>query len=311
MSGSKRRTLSSNVCRVALALCCAWVAVLLCSCAAASNAPGAGRPRADQPAYPITLDASEERRQKALAAWTIIVGEQVAATAPTPELRPVTSTITSLPSSAIPPPRMPKVTTGETTGPSEEETRESLRRFIKIAAPLLGLEERVPTTFGRSEREPTIGDVALVEYVDGPAGTRVARYSQNPFDLPLRNGFGVVQIGFTPDLRVTALSSTAIPDAERLNRLIEGVRQNLSQSKVADSIRNRSFSFRDASGTEQTRTVSSIEEVTVRDLVVFPRLPAEGATKLELRLAWEISIGSQASPAVIYVDAVTGEQLSS
>ncbi|HEX6624543.1 MAG TPA: hypothetical protein VF064_12590, partial [Pyrinomonadaceae bacterium] len=236
-------------------------------------------------------------------------GEPPAANPPKPELRPVTATIEALPPALAAPPRMPKVGAGEARTQTDEETRESLRRFVETAAPLLGLERRAPVA-GETERESTLGDLSLVEVADGPNATKLARYRQNPFDLPLRNGFGDIEVGFTPDLSVTRLKSTAVPDTERLRRAVTALRQGLAQDKLAASLLNRTFTFPDAAGNPQTRTVTNIESVVVRELVVFPQRRAGADTQLELRLAWELSIEGQGAPLVAYVDAVTGEQLT-
>lgn len=293
--------------RALAALCAVAFALLAGACAAASRPADPNRPRADAPPYPLVLEASEERREKALAAWSVVVGDQAAA--PAPGLRPVTATISSLPASLAAPPRMPKVVAGDAATQTDEETRESLRRFVETAAPLLGLERRAPAP-GATERESTLGDLSLVEITGGAGATRLARYRQNPFDLPLRNGFGAVEIGFTPDLRVTSMTSTAVPDTERLRRAVAALRQTVAQDKLAAALLNRTFTFTDAAGNTQTRTVASAESVVVRDLVVFPQRRAGDSTRIELRLAWELSLEGQGPPLVAYLDALTGEQLA-
>lgn len=296
--------------RLAL-LCALALALFACGCAAASRTADPNGPRAatDATPYPLVLEASEERREKALAAWSVVVGEQAAVAATPPELRPVTATIGALPSSLAAPLRMPKVVTGDPQTQSAEETRESLRRFVETAAPLLGLERRPPAP-GETERTSTLGDLSLVEIADGPNATKVARYRQNPFDLPLRNGFGSVEIGFTADLRVTSLTSTAVPDTERLRRAVAALRPTIAQDKLAASLRNRTLTFNDAAGNAQPRTVAGVESVVVRDLVVFPQPRPGDPTRIELRLAWELALEGQGAPLTAYVDAVTGEQLT-
>ncbi len=310
MTDIKARLFSRGTCgRKPGVLCVVAFAFFLCSCAAASRPADPNLPRADAPPYPILLESSEERREKALAAWSVLAGEQPSATAPKPELRPVTETISNLPPSLANPPRMPKVGGGETQSQTEEETRESLRRFVETSAALLGLERRAVVAAGVTERESTLGDISLIEIVDGPDGTKLARYRQNPFDLPLRNGFGDIEVAFTTDLRVTRLTSTALPDTERLRRAVTASRQGLSQEKLTSSLLNRTFTFTGADGNQQTRTVTSAEAFVVRELVVFPRRLAGDDTKIELRLAWELLIEGQGAPLTAYVDAITGEQL--
>src|SRR5205085_3960693 len=118
----------------------ATAAFMLCACAAMTRPAGVGAPGANEPPKFATLAASDERRNAALASWKAIVGEQSATTAPTPELQPVTATLKSLPSNLQTPPRMPLVVINDKSTKTEEETRESLRRFMASSAPLVGVD---------------------------------------------------------------------------------------------------------------------------------------------------------------------------
>src|SRR2546423_780455 len=89
--------------RLMLLVC---VAALAGACAGARG-PDAGPPRANEPAYPVIIAASTERRELAAAAWQALAQEQGLAAAPTPELRAVTATIAALPAGITP--RLPKV----------------------------------------------------------------------------------------------------------------------------------------------------------------------------------------------------------
>jgi hypothetical protein len=278
------------------ATCGAALALLLGACAAATPPPGAGRPRGGPEApYPVVLAPSAERRERALAGWANALGAGAAA-APTPELWPVTETPAALPAALAAAPRLPRVIIDEEAEQSEEETRESLRRFIASAQPLIGSELR---------------DLSLVEIIDAPGGggAKLARYQQRPFIYPLRNGYGRVEITFTPDFRVTGLSSTAIPEGDRLRPLLRSVARPLTAERAAASLAGRAVAYRDAAGNPQTRTVASAAEVVPRELVIFP-IRREGQTPtVELHFAWELEVGGGAAPALVYVDAVSGEQL--
>ena len=272
------------------------LSLLLSGCAAGTRPAGAARPSgAEAPRFAL-LAASDERRAAALANWRVVAGEQSAAAAPAPDLRPVTATLASLPAGLRDFPRLPLVVEEDEKNQSEGETRESLRRFLSTAAPLLGID---------------LKHLSLVEVSDAPAGggERRALYRQNPFAYPLRNGYGEVEVTFTPDLRVTALSSTAVPDAERLQRALAAVPKTVTAEQAAAALANRPVTYTDRAGTAQTRTLARPEPEAARQLVVYPvRREAEPAA-LELHVAWEVSAGGAEAPLLVYVDAATGEVL--
>jgi hypothetical protein len=270
---------------------------VLGACASAARPAGAERPRGTEPPRFAVLAASEERRAAALANWKAVVGEQAAEASPTPDLRPVTATLNALPAGLRDLPRLPLVVAGGGQSRTEEETRESLRRFLSTAAPLLGID---------------LKHVSLVEVTDAPAaaGARRALYRQNPFPYPLRNGYGAVEVTFTPDLRVVGLSSTAVPDAERLGRTLATVPKTVTAAQAAAALANRAVTYADRSGAQQTRTLTQPDPDAARQLVVFPvRRDAADAAALELHVAWEVAAGGADSPLLVYVDANTGDVL--
>jgi hypothetical protein len=198
---------------------------------------------------------------------------------------------------------MPLVVITDAKTQTEEETRESLRRFIQTAAPLLGVDPK---------------ELSLVQVTDAAdanaanaaqGGARTARYRQNAFPYPLRNGFGDVSVTFTQDLRVVGLSSTAVPDAERLRRSLAAVALNLPAFD-ANTLVNRAFTYTDRAGARQTRTLAQADAPTARQLVVYPLRPDADPSTLELHVAWEVAAsGSPGGTLYVYVDAVTGEVL--
>ncbi len=270
---------------VPFALC----ALLLGACAAARD-PEAARPRTNEPAYPIILGASEERRELALAAWQALMQGQGAEAAAQPVLQPVTATISALPSNALP--RLPKVEIASTAGVSgDEATREALRRFLTDAAPLLGVAAK---------------DLSLVEIKDEAGATKLARYQQNPFPHPLRGGFGVIELRFTQDGRVNALTSTALPDTERLTRALAAQPAKLTAKDAETRLAGRAFTYLDSNNNTLSYTIGQNEQVKARELVVYPLRRAATPAVLELHLAWEMTAGSSAQ-FLVYVDALTGE----
>lgn len=283
--------------RIASAWTVAASALLLGACASASRTASPERPRAAAPPPFAVLAASEERRAAALANWKAVVGEQAAAAAPAPDLRPVTATLAGLPAGLSDYPRLPLVVIEDEQNQSEEETREALRRFLSTAAPLLGFD---------------LKHLSLVEVSDAPGATSARRavYRQTPFAYPLRNGYGRVEVTFTPDRRVVGLSSTAVPDAAALGRTLASVPKTLTAEQAVDALANRSVTYTDRAGAQQTRTLTRPDPAAARQLVVFPvRRDAAAPSALELHVAWEVAVGDAQSPLLVYVDAASGDLL--
>ncbi|MGB7923604.1 MAG: hypothetical protein WCF57_10200, partial [Pyrinomonadaceae bacterium] len=221
--------------------------------------------------------------------WTTLTHDQGIMDAPAPELQPVTATVRSLP--ALPVPLyLPKV--GEGTPMTEEETRESLRRFIAAASELIGAEPR---------------QLSLTLRTDLADGTKKAEYRQRPFQrYPLRGSYGMLEISFSPDRRILQVTSTCIPEVDQLQRAGTGIRPVVTAEQLRERLIGQTVSYTDATGQPQTRTLDKADEITVRELVVYPRPRASVAPALEFHLAWETLAGS-APGLIVYLDAITGE----
>jgi len=284
-----------------LALITSLVSCVGASCAA-SRDPDPARPRTNEPPYPGILAANAERRDQALAGWAALARDQnLRNDPPPPPLQPVTATISALPTVLDAPLRLPLVEirdeAGEVREASKEESRrESLRRFITGAGALLGVAPQ---------------NLSLVERKDEADGTRRARYQQHPFPYPLRAGFGRLEIAFTDDRRVLSLSSTAIPDTERLSRALALVRpQQLTAEQAVERLRGRAFTFPGVSS-PLTYTIAPDDPIIPRELVVYPVQSANDAGALELHVAWEMTVGKGATPYLVYLDALKGDIIAS
>ena len=260
---------------------------------AATPAPNATGPRPNEPAYPVLLIETNDRREAALTAWTKFAIEQGIANAPAPELQPVTATIRSLPALSGMPLYLPKV--GDTCPMNEENARESLRRFITSASQIIGAPPQ---------------QLSLVQRIDAADGTQRALYEQRPFRYPLRNGYGKLEITFTPDRRVQQINSTCITDIEQLQRAGAGTRPRWDADKVGAQLLNRTLTYKDAAGGEHTLTIIKGDEVIVRQLVIYPIPRASDPTALEFHLAWEITVKRPSDSLTIYLDAVTDDLLA-
>lgn len=274
-----------------MALCLMSLSLTL-GCAA-NPSPDPTAPRSGDAAYPNLLtDENGERREAALAAWAAFTRDQGVVNAPPPELHPVTATVRSipvLPQSSLYLPRI-----GDSAPMNEEEMREALRRFINYAGPLLCAEPQ---------------QLSLIERVDGADGVKEVRYQQRPFRYGLRGGFGELKIGFTSDRRITRISSTCLPDTDRIRRSFVGLsQQRIPAEKVVENLAGRSVTDTGANGQQQTFTFSGTDKVKTRDLVIYPIERTGEPPALEIHSAWEITLES-APGLTFYVDSILGEVL--
>ncbi len=272
-------------------LLCGVLAAWACACAA-TPAPDATGPRPTTVPYPVVLAEDEDRREAALAEWTTLVRDQGITNAPQPELQPVTATIRNIPALSGTPLYLPKV--GEAMPMTEEETRESLRRFIVSERRLVGADPQ---------------QLSLQLRTDLADGNKKALYQQRPFRYPLRGGYGLLEISFAPDRRILQMSSTCIPEVEQLQRSGAGIRPTLKPEQVPERIVGQTLAYTDEAGNQRSFTVTTANEVAVRELVVYPRLRAGEPQFLEFHLAWEIVVGHEPGRTV-YLDAVTNEVLA-
>jgi len=252
--------------------------------------PEANGPKANQPAYPLLLSEDNARLEAAMVQW-----ERLAQTVQQPNvkdfrLRPVTSTIESLPAnSAL---YLPKVGSNPTM--SEEEIREALRRFINDWQGLIGADP---------------AQLSLVERTDQPDGIKLARYEQHPFRFPLRGAYGGLEIRFAADRRVVDFSSSCIPNAERLQPAIAAMNPQLTWEEAAKLIISLTATYGPIGSSQNTYQLSQANQPEVRELVVYARQPNIGGDLPALHLAWEIAV-SNAPFKLVYLDAVKGEVIA-
>ena len=263
--------------------------LLLCSCAA-FQPPDTGGPRSTGPLYPILLTEQTQRTDAANLAFSRLTQGSSQQTGVQPQLQPITAAIQSLPGNLSTPLYLPKV--GTNPEMNEEETRESLRRFITDWRVLLGVDP---------------AQLSLVDRIDRPDGVKTARYEQRPFRYPLRGGYGSVEIQFLTNRTVRNITSTGLPDAERLQSALAQITPKLTAAEAINLVRSSDIVYAN-SNQASTARVGANEEVTPIELVTLV-IPTSGRTDaIELHIAWELSVG--ASPRrLIYVDAVEGKVL--
>ena len=264
------------------------------ACAALQPTDATG-PRSNVPPYPIGLADPAARLEEASVAWYQMSQHYGLAEKTEANLNPFTGTVASLPANAGPI-ALPKVGAGtkQTKEQIEEQTRESLRRFIVEWRQLIGADPN---------------HLSLVERTDEPSGVKLARYEQRPFRYPLRGQFGKLVIRFRPDGQVVSLSSTCIPNAERLQAPLAGLTPKIDADQAVDHVRRQPVVATDANGRQQTFTVPANAALAAPELVVYARPAAEQGGGLQLYLAWEIEV-TNGPVKTVYLDAVTDEVLA-
>jgi hypothetical protein len=263
------------------------VVVLAAQACAPTVPPNAAGPRGNLAPYPVLLAADNHREEAATAAINHLMSTAVnGATAPS--LQPVTATIESLPTNTASVLYLPKVGANPTM--NEEETRESLRRFIRDWQGPIGADP---------------AKLSLVERVDQPDGSKVARYEQRAFRYPIRGNYGKLEIRFTPERRVLNIISTCIPDADKIQTALAAVTIKLKSEDALKLLTTNDIRYSNSSGTSLTFRPTANNKLEPHEMVTY--ITAAGQTNaLAFHAAWEIGIAG-APIQMVYVDAVTGE----
>jgi hypothetical protein len=266
-----------------------FVSALVFSSCAALQPPSVIGPRGNDSRYPILFMQDSDRKEATLAALNRLGQLSGKSNGTEPELQPVTGTILSLSAKASSSLYLPKL--GAATTMNEEETRESLRRFIREWQELIGSDP---------------AKLSLIDRIDQPDGTKIASYQQRPFRYPIRGNFGKLQISFTSDRRVLNLTSTCIPDADRIQSAISALNVRPRAEETLRQIRTKGLRYVDAQGTERTFTVAPSSELSARQMTIYVLPGKDRPETLEFHLAWEIEF-TNAPVKLAYVDALNGE----
>lgn len=268
------------------------VITLVTGACAALQPPNAGGPGPSGPPYPVILAEQSQRREAAVIAFNRIAQRSGPGNLTDAYLEPVTATIKSLPADPAAPLLLPKV--GINVEMDEDETREALRRFINDWSVLIGSKP---------------SQLSLIERVDRPDRTKIALYEQRVFRYPLRGNFGKLQIHFTADRRLLNVTSSCLPDAERLQSVLSGITPRLTAEDAIQHVRDRGVNFADPFGNQQTFTVSGNNQIDSQELVTYVRPSNPGADSIEIHIAWEITV-SNAPFKTVYIDALDNELIA-
>ncbi|HKU77905.1 MAG TPA: hypothetical protein VJR02_28585 [Pyrinomonadaceae bacterium] len=264
-------------------------AVLLVSACAAFQPTDANGPASNLPQYPVALSDLGTRLEEASVAWYQLSQRYGLSGKTEANLHPYTATLESLPANLPAPIYLPKV--GSQTTPTEEETRESLRRFIVEWQRLIGSDPN---------------QLSLVQRIDEPSGVKIARYEQRPFRYPLRGGFGNLEIRFRSNGQLIGFSSNCIPNADRLQGMLSGLTPKVSAEQAVNHIKTQPVTVTNATGQQQSVSLPANAAVEARQLVVYAQPSKVPPSGLEIRLAWEIDI-TNGPISKVYLDAISDE----
>ena len=274
------RSFMGKVLLVALAL----VAVVSAGACAAFQPPDANGPTANRPQYPIALSDVGPRLEEASVAWYQLSQRYGIPGKTEANLHPYTATLESLPANLPAPLYLPKV--GSLTKPTEEDFRESLRRFIVEWQTLIGADPN---------------QLSLVERTDEPSGVKVARYEQRPFRYPLRGDFGSLTIRFRSDWQLVGFSSNCIPNADRLQGTLNSLTPKVTAEQAVSHIKTQPVTTG-----QQSLSLPANATVEAKQLVVYAQPAKDPPSGLTIRLAWEIDV-TNGPIHKVYLDAISDE----
>ncbi|HEY0763653.1 MAG TPA: hypothetical protein VGD61_14870 [Pyrinomonadaceae bacterium] len=272
-----------------LKLMIALAALLLVSACAAFKPTDANGPISNVPQYPVELSDLGTRLEEASVAWYQLSQRYGLPEKTEANLQPYTATLESLPANLPAPIYLPKV--GSLTNPTEEEVRESLRRFIVEWQRLIGSDPN---------------QLSLVERIDEPSGVKIARYEQRPFRYPLRGGFGNLVIRFRSNGQLVGFSSNCIPNADRLQATLNGLPPKVTSEQAVNHIKTQAITFTNATGQSQSLTLPPNAVVEARQLVVYAQPSKVPPSGLQIRLAWEVDV-TNGPVTKVYLDAISDE----
>ena len=254
--------------------------------------PSVTGPRGNEPVYPVLFTEDSQRREASILALNQLTQSTGNAGKFAPQLQPITATIGSLPADPSRPLELPKVGAGGIM--NEEETRESLRRFIRASRELIGADP---------------AKLSLVERVDQPDGTKLAIYEQRPFRYPIRGDYGKLQIRFTADRRIVDLSSRCIPQADRIQTSLAAVSPLVKAEDAVKKLRENGVMYTDANNNASNLKIPAANEVKPQGLVTYILPSKSRPDTLEFHIAWEIQLVN-APIKTVYVDTINGETIA-
>lgn len=269
-------------------LLCMLALLLLGACAARAPEVSTPQARADG-GYPPVIEASQARQQAVEDAWHALLTEFKLPETRL-ELEPVLYTPRALPASLAGQISL----NSQGAGFGAEEAKEALRRFIERAHALLSGDQRAGAL--------TLRDLSLISFSDEGEMYR-ARYRQMNYPFPLVNGYGELSFVLSKSGALLQMNSRIISPLLLSTEL--PARAKVEPQKLIDPLIGREFTYSNLAGQPMTYKVTQRNEVSVSELVVYPKLEND---RLTLYLAWQVVVG-RGTNWTVFVDAITGKEI--
>jgi hypothetical protein len=239
--------------------------------------------------YPPVIEDTLQRRQAALAAWKKLTAEFQL-----PEAILDQEPVLGGPR-ALPPEVAGRITLqAKSAAFGELEAKEAMRRFIERASGFL-----FPNlTNDQSQSSIGLKDLSLVSFTDDGTFYR-AVYRQANYPFPISGGYGELRLAAGKNGTLLQLNSRIIPVVDLPTRA------EITPQSLMDKMVGREFSYTDIAGQPLSYKVANRSEVSVKDLVVYPKL--EG-NRITIHLAYPVEAG-QGMTWTVYVDAITGQEI--
>jgi hypothetical protein len=261
---------------------------LFCACAAPGQVsaplPGGGLQN-----YPPVIEDTPQRRQAAFDAWKKLIAELQLPEARL-DLEPVLNT-----PRALPPEVAGRISIQTKAGVlGELEAKESLRRFIERASGAL-----FPNHInGSAQSAVGLKDLSLVSFTDD-GGFYRAVYRQANYPFPVSGGYGELMLAVGKNGTLLQLSSRIIPAFDL------PARAEIAPQSLVDKMVGRVFGYTNIAGQPMSYKIASRSEVSVKDLVVYPK---QEGNRITIHLAYPVEAG-QGTTWTVYVDAITGQEI--
>ncbi len=281
ISEFRREIIATMISKIAIII---FYAVLLCACAAPGqvevNTP-LGKPQN----YPPVIEDSSDRQQAAQEAWKSFLAEFRLPEAK-PDFEPVLNTPRALPMELA-----GQIVIHTKAGAfGETEAKESLRRFIERARNVLIGDPKNGSL--------SLKDLSLVSFSNDGNFYR-ATYQQMNYPYPIANGFGELRLTAGKNGMLLQWGSTLIPAFDL------PARPEITTQSIAEKTVGREFRYTNIAGTPMSYKVAGRSEVSVKDLVVYPK--REG-NRITIHLAYPVEAG-RGMTWTVYVDAITGREI--